>query len=111
MCFSLVKPRSFEHIKTNWKPELLQHRPQAYIILIGTKLDLRDDKDVIDRLEQDNEKPITPKQGLEMAKEIEAIKYMECSSWLQEGIHEIFEEAVRIYRNRPVKEKKNCILL
>ncbi len=40
------------------------------IILVGTKLDLRDDKDTIEKLKEKKLTPITYPQGLAMAKEI-----------------------------------------
>ncbi len=40
------------------------------MILVGTKLDLRDDKDTIERLRDKKLAPITYPQGLAMAREI-----------------------------------------
>lgn len=46
------------------------HCPSTPIILVGTKLDLRDDKDTIERLKEKKLAPITYPQGLALAKEI-----------------------------------------
>lgn len=46
------------------------HCPNTPIILVGTKLDLRDDKDTIEKLKEKKLNPITYPQGLAMAKEI-----------------------------------------
>lgn len=46
------------------------HCPNTPIILVGTKLDLRDDKDTIERLRDKKLAPITYPQGLAMAREI-----------------------------------------
>ncbi len=40
------------------------------MILVGTKLDLRDDKDTVERLRDKKLAPITYPQGLAMAREI-----------------------------------------
>ena len=113
LCFSIADPEAFKNIKLAWKPELQHFRPEGHIILVGTKLDLRDDKEVIDSLQKKNLTPITTEQGLEMAKDIGAVKYMECSSLLQKGLNEIFEEGVRAVRTMPIpsREKKKCVLL
>lgn len=46
------------------------HCPHTPILLVGTKLDLRDDKDTIERLRDKKLAPITYPQGLAMAREI-----------------------------------------
>lgn len=55
---------------TQWYPEVRHHCPNTPIILVGTKLDLRDDKDTIEKLKEKKLTPITYPQGLAMAKEI-----------------------------------------
>ena len=58
MCFSLVNPDSFEHVRLTWVPEIRNHS-EAPIILVGTKLDLRDDNNVIDQLEEDKKSAVS----------------------------------------------------
>ncbi|XP_036250437.1 ras-related C3 botulinum toxin substrate 3 isoform X2 [Molothrus aeneus] len=70
ICFSLVSPASFENVRAKWYPEVRHHCPNTPIILVGTKLDLRDDKDTIERLRDKKLAPITYPQGLAMAREI-----------------------------------------
>ena len=65
------------------------------IVLVGTKLDLRNDTETIEKLREKGLKPITYAQGLELAKDIGAGKYLECSALTQEGLKEVFDEAVR----------------
>lgn len=55
---------------SQWYPEVRHHCPNTPIILVGTKLDLRDDKDTIEKLKEKKLTPITYPQGLAMAKEI-----------------------------------------
>ena len=59
-----------------WYPEVSHHCPNTPIILVGTKLDLRDDKETIEELKEKEQMPITFPQGLAMMKEIGAIKYL-----------------------------------
>uniref|UniRef100_A0A673VAE9 small monomeric GTPase n=1 Tax=Suricata suricatta TaxID=37032 RepID=A0A673VAE9_SURSU len=70
ICFSLVSPASYENVRAKWFPEVRHHCPSTPIILVGTKLDLRDDKDTIERLKEKKLAPITYPQGLALAKEI-----------------------------------------
>ena len=53
-----------------WFPEVNHHCPNTPIILVGTKLDLREDKETCDKLRDKKLSPITYPHGLAMAKEI-----------------------------------------
>ena len=65
-----VKPLTCVVVSVQWYPEVRHHCPNTPIILVGTKLDLRDDKDTIEKLKEKKLTPITYPQGLAMAKEI-----------------------------------------
>lgn len=58
-----------------WYPEVRHHCPNTPIILVGTKLDLRDDKDTIEKLKEKKLSPIIYPQGLAMAKEISQLSH------------------------------------
>ncbi|KAI5951441.1 RAC1 [Candida jiufengensis] len=101
-CFSVISPDSFDDIKLKWIPEIMHHCPKdILILLIGTKIDLRDDYHVLDELTSKNIKPIKYEQGVKLAKDIGAIKYMECSAATQNGVKEIFDYAIRAVLDPP----------
>ena len=95
ICFSIVNPSSFTNVKTKWFPEVNHHCPDAKILLIGTKLDLRDDKEILAKLSMNGQRPITPSQGEQMAKDIRAVGYLECSALTQKGLKLVFDEAIK----------------
>jgi len=95
LCFSVVSPASFDNIKTKWFPEVDHHCPEAKKILVGTKIDLRNDKKILEEVQASGEKLPTREQGENMAKEIGAKAYLECSAYTQEGLKRVFEEAIR----------------
>ncbi|CAF0794831.1 unnamed protein product [Adineta steineri] len=112
ICFSLVSPASFENVRAKWYPEVNHHCPQTPIILVGTKLDLRDDKNMIDKLRVKKLSPISTLQGESMRKEIGAVKYLECSALTQKGLKTVFDEAIRAHLcPKPKAKKKGCNLL
>uniref|UniRef100_A0A3P8SY35 Rho-related GTP-binding protein RhoG n=1 Tax=Amphiprion percula TaxID=161767 RepID=A0A3P8SY35_AMPPE len=113
ICFSLVSPASFENVRAKWYPEVRHHCPNTPIILVGTKLDLRDDKDTMEKLKEKKLSPITYPQGLAMAKEIGSVKYLECSALTQRGLKTVFDEAIRaVLCPPPVKKnRRKCSLL
>ncbi|KAK9304285.1 hypothetical protein QLX08_004281 [Tetragonisca angustula] len=104
---------SFENVRAKWYPEVRHHCPATPIILVGTKLDLREDKETIERLKDKKLAPITYPQGLSMAKEIGAVKYLECSALTQKGLKTVFDEAIRavLCPVLQVKPKRRCFLL
>lgn len=94
ICFSLVNPASFLNVKEKWYPEVSHHCPEARIVLVGTKLDLRLDPEVIHRLEERRMQPITYLEGLALSEEIGAFKYIECSALNQMGLKAVFDTAI-----------------
>ncbi|KAK8865890.1 hypothetical protein IAR55_001038 [Kwoniella newhampshirensis] len=116
LCFSLVSLASFENVRTKWWPEIQHHSPGTPIILVGTKLDLRDNPAQIARMRERRQEPISYAQGSATAKEIQAARYLECSALTQYQLKNVFDEAIRTVLNpnrRAGKAKKGngCVLM
>jgi len=113
ICFSIVSPPSFDNVKAKWFPEIEHHAPGVPIILVGTKLDLRDDGEQIRMLRAKRMEPISFDQGLAVSREIRAAKYLECSALTQRNLKSVFDEAIRaVLSPRPLpKQKSKCTLL
>ena len=94
VCFSVVSPASFENVKVRWAPEIRKHCPNTPMVLVGTRLEERGDKAKIEKLKARGLKPITYAEGLQLRKEIGAVKYHECSAKTQEGVKEVFDDAL-----------------
>ena len=52
-------------------------------------------------------------QGLQMMKEMGAVKYLECSALTQKGLKTVFDEAIRavLQPQKLPKKKKGCAIL
>ncbi|XP_055006433.1 ras-related C3 botulinum toxin substrate 2-like [Boleophthalmus pectinirostris] len=113
ICFSISDPLSYQSVTQTWLPDVEPNCPKAPILLVGTKSDLRDNKEILEKLNEKRLSTITQQQGLALAKKIRAAGYFECSSIHQEGLDEIFEKAAQIYlqRIKRTPSKKHCIIL
>mmetsp|Transcript_6816 Transcript_6816/g.21938 ORF Transcript_6816/g.21938 Transcript_6816/m.21938 type:complete len:194 (+) Transcript_6816:150-731(+) len=114
LCFSITNPTSFENIRTKWYPEINHHAPGVPFILVGTKLDLRNDPDTIARLQQKRRQPVNYEEGEALARELGAYKYIECSALTQQGLKGVFDDAIRCVldmQKKPKKKKSKCTIL
>ncbi len=50
---------------------------------MGTQIDLRDDPSTIEKLAKNKQKPITPETAEKLARDLKAVKYVECSALTQ----------------------------
>ena len=98
VCFSVTSLASFENVKEKWFPEVHHHCPGVPFLIVGTQIDLRDDSKVIEKLARQNQNPITVEQGESLARELGAVKYVECSALTQKGLRNVFEEVSSFHR-------------
>jgi len=105
VCFSIISPYSFENIRKKWVPEISRYAPGKPIILVGCKVDLRDDQDARERLSQKKLAPISFDHASNMKEEIKATKYIECSATQNFGVDTLMEAIVESVVG-PAKGKK-----
>ena len=106
VCFSLISETSFQNVRTKWIPEIRLSRPTTKCILVGTKLDLRDDPNAIQKLAEKKMQPVTTEKGMGLAKEVGAVKYIECSAMTQKNLKLVFDEAIKAVLNKEEEGKK-----
>ena len=130
LCFSVVSPTSFTNISNKWLAEIRHHCPDAPIILcgkhhaflvqgqnendfLGTKIDLREDREFVNQLEKQNLHVIKREQGQRLCRKIRGFKYVECSALTQKGLKQVFDDAVRSVLSPRTSRASNssCILL
>ena len=76
--------------------------------MVGTKTDLRNDPDVTQKVGQVLQK----EDGSNLARELGAKSYVECSALTQDGLKNVFDEAIRAALNKNTdKKKKGCQIL
>ncbi|ELR18275.1 small GTPase RAC, putative [Acanthamoeba castellanii str. Neff] len=103
ICFSLTSPESFDNVKNKWVPEVTHFNPKTPIILVGTKLDLRDNEETIASLKQHNLAPIQFVKNLSLVFE-EACKAVFVDHTQKTG------KDKKDKKGGGDKEKKECIM-
>ena len=99
---------------SKWFPEVQHHAPNVPFILVGTKLDLRSDEHTQQKLAEKRQEPISFEQGQQLASEIGAYKYVECSALTQGGLKQVFDEGIRCVFNKkaaPKTKRRGCVIL
>ena len=92
VCFSVVSPSSFENVKEKWVPEITHHCQKTPFLLVGTQIDLRDDAATVEKLAKNKQRPLSLDMGDRLARELRAVKYVECSALTQKGLKNVFDE-------------------
>jgi cell division control protein 42 len=117
------------NVKEKWFPELNHHCPGVPSLIVGTQVDLRDDPQVMEKLQRQRHLPVSREQGERLALELGAVKYAECSALTQKGLRNVFNEAsASLHTSRslssltlvkaivaalkpPVIKKRNCVVV
>jgi len=101
LCFSVDSKDSLENVESKWVGEIAENCQGVKLVLVALKCDLREKND--DEADADGDKDDEPKkelidynQGLAVARRIQALRYLECSSMKNRGVNEAFTEAARV---------------
>ncbi|RBA13165.1 cell division control protein 42 [Fusarium proliferatum] len=113
VCFSVTSPASFENVREKWFPEVRHHCPGVPCLIVGTQVDLRDDPSVREKLSKQKMQPVRREDGERMAKDLGAVKYVECSALTQYKLKDVFDEAIVAALEPPAPKKKShkCLIL
>ena len=85
-----------------------------YIFCFYSFQDLRDNAKTIQNLKQYQQEPVKIEDGKLMAKQINAVAYLECSAKNKDGVREVFETATRasLQRKKHFRSKKRkCMII
>ena len=93
-------------MKPQWWVELKHYCPDVPVIVVGSKIDLRDNQET---------KTLSSEEGATLAQTIGAVKYMEMSTFDVQSVRTVFEEASKAgYRFQTSKKRnhdKPCLLI
>ncbi|KAJ3095998.1 Rho GTPase [Phlyctochytrium bullatum] len=86
VCFSVGSRKSFTQVKEKWAPEARVLMPDAPIILVACKTDLR--------LDEENGPHVSKPEGQLLARDIKAVKYVETSALSLYQVENLLDESV-----------------
>ncbi|KAI5922273.1 putative RHO3 protein [Camillea tinctor] len=121
LCFSVDSKDSLENVESKWKGEIEENCPGVKLVLVALKCDLREngeeDEDPAasgnDNPQREKKPMIDYNQGLDVARRIKAMRYLECSAMRNRGVNEAFTEAARVALSvKPAGEgDSSCVIM
>ena len=116
VCYSTISPTSLENVGNYWLPELREHCPNTPFVLVGTKSDLRKDLCALEKLKAKGASLVDFSRAVDKGQELGASRVIECSAKTQDGLKDVFNEAIKVAlaaRVKPARKKKKggCMLL
>ncbi|KAI8987334.1 P-loop containing nucleoside triphosphate hydrolase protein [Mycotypha africana] len=111
-CFAIDQVQSFENVKDRWIPEMDHFLFNTPRLLVGTKGDLRNNRQRITELNANGQQLISVEQAQALAKKLNT-QYIECSAKTNTNIKEVIHTATGLilsHRKNGLKTKI-CTLL
>nr|XP_009489870.1 PREDICTED: rho-related GTP-binding protein RhoN [Pelecanus crispus] len=107
ICFDISRPETLDSVLKKWQGETQEFCPNAKIVLVGCKLDMRTDLNTLRELSKQRLIPVTHEQGSALARQIGAVAYAECSSKVSENsVRDVFHVTTLASVNRVHKNLK-----
>ncbi|EPR79543.1 RAS GTPase [Spraguea lophii 42_110] len=108
LCYTVENSDLLDNIAKKWVLEIKNYCPTAGYFLIGLKKDLREEENN----EVNKEKLVSEEMGRNIAEEINAVDFIECSARTGENVDLIFEKvAAHIYdkKKEETQQTKSCL--
>jgi Rho family protein len=101
LCFSVDSKDSLENVESKWVGEIAENCQGVKLVLVALKCDLREQNadeegETAEGAQKEKKEMIKYEQGLEVARRIGALRYLECSAMRNRGVNEAFTEAARV---------------
>ncbi|KAL1923294.1 uncharacterized protein VTP21DRAFT_8274 [Calcarisporiella thermophila] len=117
LCFSVDNRDSLENCSSKWMKEILQQCPGVKVVLVALKCDLREDEATMKSMARFGDHPVTYTEGVTVARNINAMRYLECSAMHNRGVHECFEQSALVALQAKAKggnevhHKQSCLIV
>ncbi|XP_029692382.1 rho-related GTP-binding protein RhoN [Takifugu rubripes] len=102
ICFDISRPETLDSVIKKWQGETQEFCPNAKVVLVGCKLDMRTDVNTLRELSKQRLIPVTHEQGTTIARQIGAVAYVECTSKVSENsVRDVFHVTTVASVRRP----------
>ncbi|KAJ3639416.1 hypothetical protein Zmor_002777 [Zophobas morio] len=105
VCFAIDNPISLSNVEAKWAPEVKHYCRKVPLILVGNKLDLRNNTGSVEALQTRDLHPVNYEEGMKMAKKIKARNYIECSAKHMMRVQDVFLTAAHIALEQDTVQK------
>ncbi|XP_061605002.1 rho-related GTP-binding protein RhoN-like [Phyllopteryx taeniolatus] len=104
ICFDISRPETLDSVIKKWQGETQEFCPNAKVVLVGCKLDMRTDVNTLRELSKQRLIPVTHEQGSTVARQMGAVAYAECTSKVSENsVRDVFHVTTLASVRRPHK--------
>ncbi|XP_068605838.1 rho-related GTP-binding protein RhoN [Brachionichthys hirsutus] len=104
ICFDISRPETLDSVIKKWQGETQEFCPNAKVVLVGCKLDMRTDVGTLRELSKQRLIPVTHEQGTTIARQIGAVAYVECTAKVSENsVRDVFHVTTVASVRRPLK--------
>ncbi|KAJ3601583.1 hypothetical protein NHX12_032551 [Muraenolepis orangiensis] len=102
VCFDISRPETLDSVMKKWHGETQEFCPNAKVVLVGCKLDMRTDMGTLRELSKLRLIPIPHEQGSAVARQMGAVAYVECTSKVSENsVRDVFHVTTLASVRRP----------
>ncbi|CAL8265108.1 rho-related GTP-binding protein RhoN [Gadus morhua] len=106
ICFDISRPETLDSVMKKWHAETQEFCPNAKVVLVGCKLDMRTDMGTLRELSKQRLIPVPHEQGSTIARQMGAVAYVECTSKVSENsVRDVFHVTTLASVRRPPGSK------
>ncbi|VDK22624.1 unnamed protein product [Taenia asiatica] len=102
LCFAVDLRSSFSNVATKWVEDIRAVCATTPILLVGCKSDVRANSGL---------NSVTYREGKNLAKEVGAVQYVECSALTNAGLDDVFAKAALIGAGFVNKKRSRCSIM
>ena len=106
LAYSSINPVSFANAETKWYPELRYYCPDTPIVLVATKIDLREDEETLKKLSIKEQSPVTYQMGTSLKNSVGAYDFVEASAKTQKNLKNVFDCCIRSVLRPPIQNSR-----